>query len=175
VERAGAFAGWKIFRNAIPVVLAIFGTLLSNIPITFTGDHVPAPLLGLMPVYFWCLVRPDLMTPAWAFGIGLLEDLLAPGSPGVWAASFLTTYAVVANQREAFASLSGFPAILGFAAAALIAGGMQYILICALNLHLYPVAPVMGELLTNTVLYVPIAALLGWVNYRFVGPARNDF
>jgi rod shape-determining protein MreD len=159
----------------MPVGLAIFGTLISNIPITFTGDHVPAPLLGLMSVYYFCLVRPDLMTPAWAFMIGMLEDLLAPGAPGVWAASFLTTYAVVANQREAFASLSGFAALMGFASAALIAGGTQYILICVLNMHLYPIAPVMGELLTNAVLYVPIATLLGWVNHRFVGPLRSDF
>ena len=27
------------------------------------GGLVPPPLLALMPVYFWCLVRPDLMTP----------------------------------------------------------------------------------------------------------------
>jgi rod shape-determining protein MreD len=175
MERTSAFSSWKVLTNTIPVVLAIMGTLISNIPITFTGDHVPAPLLGLMPVYYFSLVRPDLMTPAWAFAIGLLEDLVAPGAPGVWAASFLATYAIVANQREAFASLSGFPAILGFATAALIAGGTQYILICLLNVHLYPVTPVMGELLTNVVLYVPFATLMGWVNFRFVGPARSEF
>ena len=31
----------------------------------------------VMPLYFWCLVRPDLMPPFWALMIGVLEDLLA--------------------------------------------------------------------------------------------------
>ena len=50
-------------------------------------------LLGLVPIYFWCLVRPDLMTPAAVFAIGLLEDVLSGGPPGVWTLSFVVTYA----------------------------------------------------------------------------------
>ena len=80
---------------------------------------MPPPLLALMPVYFWCLVRPDLMTPAAAFAIGLLQDMLSGGPPGVWTLSFVVTYAVIERQRDAFAGLSGLAAVLGFATAAL--------------------------------------------------------
>jgi rod shape-determining protein MreD len=175
LERTGFLSGWRVLSNVIPVALALFGTILSNLPVSFTGNHVPAPLLGLMPVYFWCLVRPDLMTPAWAFAIGFLEDLLAPGAPGVWAASFVITYAVVSRQRDAFASLSGVGAILGFATAALVCGATQYLIVAVLNWRLLPLAPVMGELLTNVILYVPVAALLGSINYRLIGPSRSEF
>jgi len=174
LERTGIFGGWRILSNTIPVMLALTGTILSNIPISFTGNHVPAPLLGLMPVYFWCLVRPDLMSPAWAFLIGLLEDVLAPGTPGLWAASFVMAYAVVSRQRDVFASLSGFGAVLGFATAALVACATGYALKCALDWRLLPVAAVVGELLTSAILYIPIAVFLGFVHRRFVGPLRSE-
>ena len=41
--------------------MALLGSLLANFPISFTGGFLPAPLFGLMPVYFFGLMRPDLM------------------------------------------------------------------------------------------------------------------
>ncbi len=93
----------------------MLAVLFSNLPLSFTNGLVPAPLLGLMPIYFWCLVRPDLMTPAAVFAIGLLQDIMAGGPPGIWTLSFVVTYAVIERQREAFAGLSGLGAVLGFA------------------------------------------------------------
>ena len=61
------------------------------------------------------------MTPAAVFAIGMLQDMMAGGPPGVWTLSFVVTYAVMTRQRDAFAGLSGLGAVLGFAAAALIA------------------------------------------------------
>src|SRR5262249_49362 len=174
LERTG-FLSSRIVTNMIPVMLALMGTLLSNVPLSFTGNHVPAPLLGLMPVYFWCLVRPDLMSPMWALLIGLLEDMLAPGPPGLWAAAYVTTYAVISRQRDVFAGLSGYAAILGFATAAFIACGSAYLIKCALDWRLLPIGSIAGELLTSVILYVPIATFLGNVHRRFVGPLRSDF
>ncbi len=175
MERAGFFAGFKVLTNAIPLALAILGVLLANLPISFTGNRLPVPLLGLMPVYFWCLVRPDLMSPAWAFAIGFLGDVLAPGPPGVWAASFVAAYAIVSRQRDAFASFSGLGAILGFATAALIACTADYVITCLLVWRPLPVASEISEFLTSVVLYVPIAAFLGFVHRRLVGPLRSEF
>jgi rod shape-determining protein MreD len=174
VERAGFQTGTRILANAIPVSLALIGVMVANLPISFTGNHVPAPLLGLMPVYFWCLVRPDLMTPAWAFLIGLAEDLLAPGAPGVWAMSFVTAYAVIERQRDAFASLSGIGAILGFATAALICCGTAYLIVSFLSWRLLPLAPTMGELAATVVFFVPVASFLSMIHRRLVGPLRSE-
>ena len=81
------------------------------------------PLFGLMPVYFWGLVRPDLMPPWVALLVGLTEDLLSGGPPGIWALSFVTCYIFVDRQRESLAGLASYGAILGFAAAILVASG----------------------------------------------------
>jgi len=175
MERTGFFSNLRLFSGAIPVALALFGVVLANLPVSFTSNQLPAPLLGLMPVYFWCLVRPDLMSPAWAFLAGLLTDLLGPGTPGIWAASFVVTYGVVVRQNEAFASLSGFAAILGFATAVLIACAADYVLTCLFAWRLLPAGSEMSELFSSVVLYIPTAAFFGFVQRRFIGASRSEF
>jgi rod shape-determining protein MreD len=157
------------------VSLALLGVMVANLPISFTGDHVPAPLLGLMPVYYWCLYRPDLMTPAWAFFIGLAEDILAPGAPGVWALSFVVTYAMLQGQRDAFAGLSGIGALLAFATAALIACGTAYLIVSFLSWRLLPLGPILGELAATVVLFIPAASCFSFLQRRVVGASRNEF
>ena len=175
MERTGFLTSFRAIGGALPVALALLGVVIANLPISFTNNQIPAPLLGLMPIYFWCLVRPDLMSPAWAFVIGLLADILGPGTPGIWAASFVAAYGVVARQREAFAGLSGFAAILGFATAALVACVSDYAITCVSAWRLLPAGSEMSELFSSVVLYVPIASFLGFVQRRFVGVSRSEF
>ena len=167
--------GNRITASIIPVTFAIFGTLIANLPLSLLGGIVPPPLLGLMAIYFWSLVRPDLMPPFWAFAIGVLEDLLSGGPPGVWAVAFIATYALIDRQRDAFAGLSGFGAIMGFATAAAIACATAYGVVAIYYWHIPPLAPVMGELAISVVCYVPVVSFLVFVHRRFVGPMRHDF
>ncbi len=175
MERMSTIMGSRIIASAIPATLAILGVLIANLPVSFLGGIVPPPLLGLMPVYFWCLVRPDLMPPFWALIIGLLEDVLSGGPPGVWAVSFVVTYAAIDRQRDAFAGLSGLGAILGFATAAAIACATAYGVVALYYWRMPPLAPVMGELAMTVFFYLPGAVFLGLVHRRLVGPLRSDF
>jgi len=167
--------GNRITASVIPVSFAILGTLIANLPLSLLGGIVPPPLLGLMAIYFWSLVRPDLMPPFWAFAIGVLEDLLSGGPPGVWAVAFITTYAVIDRQRDMFAGLSGLGAIVGFATAGAIACATAYAVVAVYYWHIPPLAPVMGELAMSVICYVPTVVILGFVHRRFVGPMRSDF
>lgn len=169
------FGAGRFFANLVPVALAILGAIIGNLPVSLLGGVVPAPLLALMPVYFWCLVRPDVMSPAWAFAVGVLEDLLSGGPPGIWGAAFVATYALIDRQRDAFAGLSGFGAILGFATAALAACVTAYVLVALYHWHLLPIAPILSELAMTVLFYLPVAAFLGLVHRKIVGPLRSDF
>lgn len=170
-----AIMGSRILASVIPVSLAILGVLIANLPVSFLGGIVPPPLLGLMPVYLWCLVRPDLMPPFWAFVVGLLEDLLSGGPPGVWAMAFIVTYAALDRQRDALAGLGGIAAILGFATAAALCCATGYVVVALYYWRIPPFAPVMSELAMSVFFYVPIVMFLNWVHHRFVGPLRSDF
>lgn len=165
----------RIFSAMIPVTLAILGALIANFPVSVFGGLVPPPLLAFMPLYFWGMVRPDLMTPFWVFVLGVLEDFLSGGPPGVWAASFLAGYFLIDRQRDMLAGLSGIGAIGGFAVAALATCATAYGIVCVYDWQILPFAPVMAELAVTVFVYIFAVALFGVIHRRFVGPYRSDF
>ena len=169
------------FRFLVALIPALCGLLfvfIANIPVSLLGGLVPAPLLALVPVYFWCLVRPDLMTPAVAFMIGFAEDILSGGPPGIWTLAFVLTYGLVARQRDSFAGLSGLAAVVGFAAASAIVCAVAYLTVAGLGLlsgmHLPPLVPIVGELAMTVLFYAPAAWVVGWLHHKLVGAARGD-
>ena len=174
LERSGAPAFNRFFAALVPLACGILGVVIANIPISFLGGAVPPPLLGLVPVYFWCLVRPDLMTPAAALAVGLSEDIMSGSPPGVWTLAFVLTYAVVARQRDSFAGLSGVAAVVGFGTAASVACASAYFTIAALYWHFPPVAPILSELAMTVLFYVPTAYVVGIIHHRLVGASRGD-
>jgi rod shape-determining protein MreD len=178
LERTAAVPRLRFLIAAIPLLCGLSGVLIANIPISVLGGLVPAPLLALVPVYFWCLVRPDLMTPAVTLTIGFCEDVLSGGPPGVWTLAFVLTYALVARQRDSFAGLSGLAAVVGFAAAAAFACTTAYALVAGLALlsgtRLPPVTPMMGELAMTVLFYAPAALVVGLLHHRLVGALRGD-
>ncbi len=174
-ERLYAPAIQRFAAALVPLFCGLLGVVIANIPISFVGGLVPPPLLGLVPVYFWCLVRPDLMTPAAAFAIGMLEDVMSGSPPGIWTLGFVVAYAVVARQRDSFAGLAGIAAVLGFAAAALAACATATLAVALLYAHLPPLGAVVAELAMTVAAYIPGALLISAVHHRLVGPLRSDF
>jgi rod shape-determining protein MreD len=174
MERASAMVG-GLFAGIVPFACGVLGAVLANLPVSFTSGLLPPPLLALMPVYFWTLVRPDLMPPWAAFVLGLVQDLLSGMPPGVWAASFIAAYALVDRQRDSFAGLSGWAAILGFGVVALIANVCAFLLVSFYFLRIPPVTPALGLLVVTVVLYMPAVFVLGGIHRRLVGSARTQF
>ncbi len=175
MERMSSIIGGRIFLNTIPVLLSFLGVAITNLPFSMLGSWMPSPMYALMPIYFWSLVRPDLMSPGWVFVIGLLHDILSGGPIGVWALSLVATYAIMDRQRDAFAGLSGWGAILGFATAALVACTTQYAIVSLYWWRLMPVGGSIKEFAVTALLYIPVAFLLAWIHHRFVGPLRSEF
>ncbi len=178
LERAAVPPRFRTLIATVPALCGLFGAVIANIPVSLLGGLVPAPLFALVPVYFWCLVRPDLMTPAVAFAIGFAEDVLSGGPPGIWTLAFVATYALVARQRDSFAGLSGLAAVLGFAAAATIACMVAYVSVAVLaflsGTHLPPMAPIVGELAMTVLFYAPSTLVVGWLHHKLVGASRGD-
>jgi len=173
-DSARLMMGARLAAALVPFVCGLLGVVFSNLPITLFGGLVPSPLLGFIPVYFWCLVRPDLMTPAATFAIGILQDVMSGGPPGIWTLSFIVAYVVIQRQRDAFAGLAGVAAVLGFATATLIVCAVAYLTTAALY-HPAPLGPIVAELAITVLFYVPGAFVVGSLHRRLVGPLRSDF
>ncbi len=165
----------RFFAALVPLLCGLTSVFISNVPISFVGGLVPPPLMGLVPVYFWCLVRPDLMTPAAAFAIGMLEDVMSGAPPGVWTLSYVLSYALVARQRESFAGLAGLGAVLGFAAAAFAAIAAAYAIVAIYYGHVPPLGPVVAQLAMTVAAYIPVTYIVSALHHRIVGPLRSDF
>ena len=174
-ERLYAPAMLRFLAALTPLFCGLFGVIIANIPISFVGGLVPPPLLGLIPVYFWCLVRPDLMTPAAAFVIGVLQDVMSGSPPGVWTLGFVISYAVVARQRDSFAGLAGIAAVLGFAVCVLAACVAATLAVALLYNHAPPLGAVVAELAMTVAAYIPGALAVSAIHHRLVGPLRSDF
>ena len=173
-DRFGTSVG-SVLAALIPFASGILGAAVANVPISFLGGIMPPPLFALMPVYFWCLVRPDLMPPSAAFAVGLAEDMLSGGPPGVWALSFLVCYAVVDRQRDAFAGLAGYGAVLGFAAAVLVASAVAYTAVSLLNSRFVPTEMLMLEIGVSMLFYAPALWLMNGIQHGIIGPLRSEF
>ena len=179
LERAGTPPRLRFRVALLPLFCGLFCVFLSNIPVSLLGGLVPPPLLGLVPVYFWCLVRPDLMTPAAALVIGVAQDVMSGGPPGVWTLAFVLTYGLVARQRDSFAGLGGLAAVVGFAAAAAFACAVAYVTVAGLALltlgaHLPTLSPILSQLAMTVLFYVPAALVVGSLHHKLIGASRGD-
>jgi len=164
----------RTFIVLIPVSFGVVLVMMVNLPVSVTGGLIPAPQLVLAPIYFWALVRPDLMPPIAALGLGLLEDLLSGGAPGVWGGGFLAAYAFSERQQDSLAGLSGSGAVLGFAAAMFIAAGTAYALAALAYWQWPPAAPVLLQSAVTVAFYPLLAAIMNRLHRRFIGPRRED-
>jgi rod shape-determining protein MreD len=163
----------RLIGSLVPGLLAVLLVMLVNMPVSFTGGLLPAPALALACVYYWVLVRPDLMPPLAVLSIGLLEDLLSGGPSGLWAAGFLAAFWLTDRERETFAGLTGLGSVVGFAGAMLFAGAVAYGLDTIVYLRLPPLPPLLLESISTVVFYPLIAIAMGWFHRRIVGPMRS--
>jgi rod shape-determining protein MreD len=162
----------RVLGSFLPALSAVLLVMLVNLPVTLTGGLFPAPLLALTAIYFWALVRPDLMPPYVVLFVGLLEDLLSGGPAGIWATGFIAAYALVDRQRENLAGLAGIAAVLGFAVAMAVAATATFVLTWIMYMRQPPLAPLLLASVFTALFYPPIAVMLGWLHRRAVGAVR---
>jgi rod shape-determining protein MreD len=179
LERASTPTRFRFLAGLTPLFCGLACTFLTNIPISVLGGLVPPPLLGLVPVYFWCLIRPDLMTPVAALTIGFAEDVLSGGPPGVWTLSFVLTYALISRYRDSFAGLAGVAAVVGFAVAGTFACVAAYCIVAALAFitpggHSPPIGSSISELAMTVLFYAPTVLVVSWLHHKLVGASRGD-
>lgn len=164
----------KLVAAFLPVISGAVLVLIANLPFSLTGGLLPAPVLALGAVYFWGLMRRDLMSPSIVLALGLLEDFLSGGPPGLWAAGFLAAYTLIDRQRDTLAGLSEFGGTLGFAGATLLAALSVYGLATIVYWRLPPPAPLLLESVVTVLFYPVIAVPLSWLQRRFVGRSRGE-
>ena len=118
---------------------------------------------GLVPVYFWCLVRPDLMTPAAAFVIGMLRGRSVGRPARRLDPAFVVDLCPDRPPARQLRRPVGLGAVLGFAAAALVA--CAYCLCASSAFYYWRICRrwrrSWRELAMTVLFYIPAALVVG--------------
>jgi len=153
--KPGLLAALDAFaRGGLPAVLTVFAMVLA-------GGLAPMPgavaAASLPCVFFWSVFRPTAMPPPAVFLIGLLQDLLTAAPLGTGTLTLLLAHGAARGWRR-FLARQGFLLVwLCFAAFALAAGLLGWVLQALLGWRLPPVEPGLWQVVFAIGLY-PILA-----------------
>ncbi len=149
-------------RNIVPVVITLFLVFIGVAPIPVPYYAVVAPSLPLMAVYYWVVLRPDLMPRTAVFAIGVVHDALTGVPLGVSALVLLLAHAILSSQRRFLVGKSFWVFWLGFVMLAPAAGALTWLLMTLLRGAL--VAP--DATLFNVLMTIAVFPLLAWLLFH---------
>ena len=161
---AGFWQGIDLLaRRAVPFALTLALILLSALPWPLPGAVAVSPLPALAAVYYWSVHRPELMPPLAVFLLGLVQDALGGGPPGLAALVLLLVHGLTRRWRRHVQRAPFALAWSGFILAAAGAGAASWL---AASLYfLTPVwpKPLIVQFTLNACLYPALAWMFGWV------------
>lgn len=142
------------FRRSIPVSLALLMLFVGVLPWNTTTLSPVNTNLVLIPIYYWTLYRPRLMS-IWAVAtLGLIGDLLGV-TPflGVEMLTVLVGYRVAVSQRKVFAGAPFIFVWAGFLLMSAVAGAVQWLLVALLGGEIADPRPALLMYLIGAVCY----------------------
>ncbi len=116
-------------RTLTPTLLIVALVFLGQLPYSLSGQASVTPYFVLMGVFYWGLHRPDLLPAVVVFVIGLIQDALEGEPFGVNAFVLIAVYWLVVSQQRHFRGRPFLVVWSGFAAAALMADALRWMLI----------------------------------------------
>ncbi len=146
-------------RNIVPVVITLLMVIIGVTPVPVPYYAIVAPSLPLMAVYYWAVLRPELMPRTAVFAIGLLQDVLSGVPLGVNALVLLLAHAVLLHQRRYLVGKSFWMFWLGFVMLAPAAGVLIWLLVAILRGAL--IAP--DATMFNILMTIAVFPLLAWI------------
>jgi rod shape-determining protein MreD len=146
------------WRRSIPMGLAVLVLFIGLLPWNITTLSPINANLVLIPIYYWTLYRPRLMS-VWAVAaLGLIGDLLGV-TPlfGVEMLTALVGYRVAVSQRRVFAGAPFIIVWAGFLLMSAIAGAVQWLVVSIFAQSIVDPRPAMLMYLIGAVCY-PLCA-----------------
>ncbi|MBM3559280.1 MAG: rod shape-determining protein MreD [Alphaproteobacteria bacterium] len=146
-------------RGIVPAATVLLLVLVSMLPLPVAGLSNVMPAFGLMAVYYWVVLRPDLLPRTVVFGLGLVTDALSGLPFGIHALVYLLVHAAMLDQRRFIAGRPFWLFWGGFVLVATAATAGTWLLASLLRgAILAPTATLVTTLLTIAIF--PLATFL---------------
>ncbi len=108
-------------------------------------------------MFYWSLVRPDLMPPTVAFILGLFQDLLTGAPIGTGALTMVLTQWIMRGQQRFLAKRPFFLMWAAFAPVVMIAGILDWLIYALFTFHPAPVDGALVRMVLGFVLFPVVA------------------
>lgn len=147
-------------RAAVPGLSTLVFVLLGVVPLHLPVFGPISPLLALIPLYYWAIHRPDLMTFTLAFAVGLIHDALVGAPLGIHSLVYLVCYWTAFSQRRFLAGKGFFVLWWGMLLVSMLAVGLEWLAFSAFYLRPMPLEPMAFRALLTTALFPLIGGLM---------------
>ncbi|MEM9495256.1 MAG: hypothetical protein AAGA09_04580 [Pseudomonadota bacterium] len=158
----------RFLKATTPSALGLIGVIILALPVRFFGGFAPTPILPLVVVFFWSIYGPNYLPSLSIFFIGLAQDLLTGGPPGLWAGVYLLTQFVVMSQRPYFIGREQQVVWLGFVFAAASAGLIVWLVMSLMAGVLLPVREHALQIAATIAIYPLIGSGFGRLHRRVI-------
>ena len=148
-------------RAASPILLALGLILLAMLPYHLAYPGIIIPNVVAIVIYYWLVHRPDLMTPAIVFSIGLIQDLLAGGPFGLNALSLVIVAIFVVRQDDTMLRASFLLTWMGFAVSAAGLGFLSWTIASLYLSDLLGIVPILLQTLITIAFYPVFSWMFG--------------
>jgi rod shape-determining protein MreD len=156
----------------IVAVTATAAVLLDLLPLPDSAPRAVAPSLLVCVFYFWTVSRPETLSPAVVFALGLVLDA-AGGMPlAVTSLALLLARGMLLLARR---RLLGQPLVVlwaSFLPAALMVAGLRWMLASLAIGRPLPLEPMLRESAVTFVAYPVVAGLLARLQRRSMARSR---
>jgi rod shape-determining protein MreD len=147
-------------RRLAPGLTAALLCVIAVLPVGIPQWGAMAPPLMLAAVFYWSLVRPDLMPPSAAFALGLFEDLLTGAPPGSGALLMVLTQWVMRSQQRYFVNRPFLLMWAAFLPVVMAAAAIEWSVYGLIMFHPAPVLVALARMGLGFVLFPVVAWLV---------------
>jgi rod shape-determining protein MreD len=145
-------------RHGFPAALTVLLMLLTKFHLNLSGQAALLAAVTFGSVWFWSVHRPAALPPPLVFGLGVLMDLLGSMPLGVGVLAALVVHGTAVRLRRWLGQHGHVMAWLVYAAVAIVASGLMWLLAALLLLRLLPPWPLLFQTALSIALY-PLLAI----------------
>lgn len=144
--------GWL----GVPFLICVVVCYLLTIPIRVFNLGLPEPVLPLVVVFAWAVIRPSILAPFLVVLLGVFLDLLWGGPTGLWGVSLLASYGLVLAARPMLTGRGPIMLWIWYGAACLLAFGVGVLITFVRTASIPNLLPLGWQALITILLY-PLA------------------
>jgi rod shape-determining protein MreD len=149
-------------RRLLPGLSTLLLGIIAALPVGIPQWGALAPPLMLIGVFYWSLVRPDLMPPSAAFALGLFGDLLTGAPLGSGALVMVLTQWTMRSQQRFLVNRPFLLLWASFFPVAAAATAIDWIVYAILTFHPLPILGGIARAMLGFVLF-PVVAWLALI------------